>query len=92
LTAAGRGILYRRPRPSFRCRSHGRPPRQSCAVRHDPPEARAAARRAYGRARAAGGLAPVVVDRLWSETLMAIDGQPAPAASEMLEDRARWPK
>lgn len=65
-----------------------------------PAAARALARAAYGRARAAGGLSSVIVDGLWSDTLLAVDGQPATTATEMLvraqhlfvliEDRARW--
>ncbi len=65
-------------------------------------EARVAARRAYGRAQGSGGLAPVVIDRLWADTLTAVDGQPAATAAEMLrrtehlfvllEDRAHWPR
>jgi hypothetical protein len=63
--------------------------------------AKALARRAYDRARAAGSLSSVVVDRLWSDTL-AVEHQPAATATEMLvraqhlfvliEDRARWPR
>ncbi len=60
----------------------------------------ALARRAYGRARAAGGVSPLIIDRLWADTLMAIEHQPADISAEMLrrtehlmvliEDRARW--
>ncbi len=78
-------------------------------ARHVPPrqlrmallEARALARRAYGRARGAGRLSSVVVDKLWADTLLAVDGQPSVTATEMLrrtehlfvliEDRASWP-
>jgi hypothetical protein len=66
-----------------------------------PVEAKALARTACDRARA-GSLSSVVVDRLWSDTLVAVDGQPAATATEMLvraqhlfvliEDRARWPR
>jgi hypothetical protein len=65
-------------------------------------DAKASARRAYDRARGAGGLAPVVVDRLWADTLTAVDGQPAITAAEMfrrsehlfvlLADRGAWPR
>jgi hypothetical protein len=61
--------------------------------------AKALARRAYDRARAARSLSSVVVDRLWSDTLLAVEHQPAATATEMLvrtqhlfvliEDRAR---
>jgi hypothetical protein len=65
-------------------------------------DAKSTCRRAYSRARKAGGMSTVVIDSLWADTLLAIDGQPAEAASEMLrrtahifvliEDRARWPR
>ena len=67
-----------------------------------PAQAKTLARRAYGRARDADSLSSAVVDRLWSDTLLAVDGQPAATATEMLvpaqhlfvllEDRARWPR
>ena len=51
---------------------------------------------------AAGGLSSGAVDRLWSDTLLAVEHQPAATATEMLvraqhrfvliEDRARWPR
>ncbi len=62
--------------------------------------AKRTARLAYDRARKAGGLAPVVIDKLWSETLLAAEGRPAVTAAEMyrrsehlfvlLHDRAAW--
>jgi hypothetical protein len=44
-------------------------------------EAKLRARRAYGRVLAAGSLSSVVVDRLWSDTLMAVEHQPAATES-----------
>jgi hypothetical protein len=65
-------------------------------------QARAAARRAYGHAREAGGLATAIADRLWSETLMAVDGKRTETRTEMfsrtatlfalLADRQTWPR
>jgi hypothetical protein len=65
-------------------------------------DAKASARRAYDRARSAGGLAPVLVDRLWADTLVAVDGQPGETAVQMyrrtehlfvlVADRATWPR
>jgi hypothetical protein len=67
-----------------------------------PAEARSLAYRAYKRARAGAALAPVVVDRIWADTLLAVADQPAITASEMMrrtqhlfvliEDRANWPR
>lgn len=67
-----------------------------------PTEAKACARRAYDRARGAGSLSSVVVDKLWADTLVAVADQPAGTAGEMfrraehlfvlIEDRARWPR
>jgi hypothetical protein len=66
------------------------------------PQARALARAAYKRARGAGGLSSAIIDQLWSDTLMRIEGKPPETAAEMLrrtehlmvlaEDRARWPR
>jgi hypothetical protein len=65
-------------------------------------QAKALAQRAYGRARALGSLSSVLVDKLWSDTLVAVTDQPAATAAEMLrwtehlfvllEDRASWPR
>jgi hypothetical protein len=65
-------------------------------------DAKASARRAYDRARKAAGLASVVIDRLWADTLMACDGREAVTQAEMmrrtehlfvlLHDRATWAK
>ena len=41
-------------------------------------------RRAYGRARKTGGLAPFMIDRLWAATLMACNGRAAVTQAEML--------
>src|SRR5262249_4314512 len=49
-----------------------------------PAQAKALARRAYGRARAAGSLSSAVVDKLWADTLVAVADQPATAVAEML--------
>jgi hypothetical protein len=67
-----------------------------------PAEAKVLARRAYARARAAGSLSSVVVDKLWSDTLLAVTDAPPTAAAEMLrrtahlfvliEDRANRPR
>ena len=65
-------------------------------------QARTAARRAYGHARKAGGLATAIADRLWSETLMAVEGKRTETRAEMfsrtatlfalLADRQTWPR
>jgi hypothetical protein len=65
-------------------------------------EAKRLATAAYSRARTAGSLSSVVVDRLWSDTLLAVEHPPAATATEMLvraqhlfvliEDRGRWPR
>jgi len=65
-------------------------------------KAKLLARGAYDRAKASGGLAAVLLDRLWSDTLIAIERQPAATATEILrrteqlfvliEDRTRWPR
>jgi hypothetical protein len=65
-------------------------------------QARAAARRAYGHARDAGGLATAIADRLWSETLMAVEDKRTETRAEMfsrtatlfalLVDRQTWPR
>jgi hypothetical protein len=62
--------------------------------------AKATADAAYRRARASGALAPVLIDRLWADTLMLAEGKPPETAAEMLrrtqhvfvllEDRATW--
>jgi hypothetical protein len=63
-------------------------------------EAKASARRAYQRAKAAGGLTALTADRYWADTLTAIAKQPRETATEMLRrtehlliliaDRASW--
>jgi hypothetical protein len=70
------------------------------ADRNEVAEARAEARRAYGRAKAMAGTSSVLIDRWWAETLSCIDGQRAPTKVEMLNrtralfdlvaDRATW--
>jgi hypothetical protein len=66
------------------------------------PQARALARRAYGRARGSGGLAPVLIDNVWTRVLLAVDGQPAEVQAELfrraehwmvlVEDMSQWPR
>ncbi len=63
-------------------------------------EARAAAHRAYLRAKEVGGLAPVLLDRLWSDTLLCAQFQREAGAAaafrhtehlcERIEERGRW--
>jgi hypothetical protein len=65
-------------------------------------QAKALCRRAYGRARAAGGLATAIADRVWSDTLMAAENQRPGTRAEMyartrmlfelIRDRASWPR
>jgi hypothetical protein len=67
-----------------------------------PAEARGLARRAYGRARGSGGLAPVLIDNVWTRVLLAVDGQPAEVQAELfrraehfmvlVEDMSQWPR
>lgn len=53
-------------------------------------DAKARARRAYARARRAGGApSAIVTDFLWAGTLLAIAGRPAPLASEVLRRSER---
>ena len=47
---------------------HSAPPRNALAT------ARAEARRAYEHAKRNAGMFGLVLDRLWSETLLAVDG------------------
>jgi hypothetical protein len=64
-------------------------------------EAKASARRAYVRARKAGGLSTTVIDQLWAHTLVTCEGHEAAMQAEMLrrtehlfvllEDRGEWP-
>jgi hypothetical protein len=62
--------------------------------------AKRSARAAYTEARNAGALSPAIVDKLWADTLLAVEGEPASVASEMytrsqhlfilLCDRGTW--
>jgi len=68
----------------------------------DPTTAKASARAAYHRARQAGGLAPVLADRLWADALSACNGCDAVIEGEimrrtqhflaLIEERAKWPR
>jgi len=63
-------------------------------------EAKAACRRAYDRAKAAGGMTALAADRYYADTLTTIAKQPTETAAEMLRrtehllillaDRATW--
>jgi hypothetical protein len=63
-------------------------------------QARANCRRAYGRAKAAGGLTALTTTRYYAETLTAVRGKPLAVQVEMFErtamllrllaDRAEW--
>jgi hypothetical protein len=65
-------------------------------------DAKASARRAYALARKASGFAPVLIDQVWADTLLRVEGQPRETAAEMLRrtehlfmllrDRASWPR
>jgi len=65
-------------------------------------EAKAQCRAAYDRAKHAGGLATALADKLWADTLRAVQGQRPGMKSEMyarttslfllLAERETWPK
>ena len=65
-------------------------------------QAKAQSRVAYGKAKAAGGLATALADRVWSDTLLSAEGQRPGARAEMytrttslfalLTDRQSWPR
>jgi len=65
-------------------------------------EAKAQCRAAYGRAKSAGGFATDTADKLWADTLMAVERQPPGKKMEMyartaslfalLAERETWPR
>ncbi len=65
-------------------------------------QAKRLARAAWSRAHTAGGVSSAIVDRLWSDALLAAERQPVNVATEMLRrtehlmtllaDRGRWPR
>jgi hypothetical protein len=69
--------------------------------RNEVASAKAQCRAAYGRAKAAGGLATAIADKVWSETLLSVEGQRPETRAEMftrttslfalLADRQTWP-
>jgi hypothetical protein len=65
-------------------------------------DTKALSRRAYERARAAGGPWALTADRAWSEVLLAVEGKPRETQAELyrrtehllvlLRDRQSWPR
>ena len=91
-----RNKLYCRPRRGGRSvtRHAGTPERGASA--------KAQCRAAYGRAKAAGGLATAIADKVWSDTLLSVENQRPETRTEMykrtmslfalLADRQAWPR
>ena len=65
-------------------------------------DAKAQCRAAYGRCKGAGGLATAIADKLWADTLLAVEGQRPGTKAEMyartaslfmlLAERQAWPR